>query len=77
MIGFCSSIRKVAEAKVLEVALESRLVIFQGVKRREGSEPKLVEFSNGWAAHLAKLRGNGIEVAEGKDPRELRIQDAA
>lgn len=71
------SVRKVAEAKRLEVALEPRLVVFQGVKWREDGEPKLVEFSNGWAAHLGKLRRNGIKVAEGKDPRELRIQDAA
>lgn len=71
-----ASVRKIAEASRLEVALEPRLVVFQGVNWRKDGEPELVGFSNGWGAHLCKLRGSGIKVAEGRDPRELLLQDA-
>ena len=72
------SVRQIAEAKHLEVALEPRLAVFQGVKWTDG-EPKLVEYLKNWENwenHLCKLRGSGIKVADGRDPRELRLQDA-
>ena len=70
------SVKRVADSKRLEVALDPRLVVFQGVKWTDG-EPKLVEFSNGWATHLGKLRGHNIKVVDGTDPRNVRLEDAA
>lgn len=70
------SVRKVAQAKRLEVALEPRLVVFQGVKWAVDGTPELVRFASGWDTHLGKLRRSGVKVAEGRDARTLRLKDA-
>ena len=70
------SVELAANLKFLEVDPEPRLAVFQGMDGRGYGEPKPVEFSSGWEAHLGKLRNNKVKVAVGEDPRKLRLKDA-